>query len=87
MKLYEEIKHRYDDIILNYRIKGRKCSLGEIDLLARKGEVLDLYEVKCSHRIVKARKQLYKARKNMKLNSSNSNLFFYCGSSDSIMSI
>jgi len=79
LELYEEIKHRYDEIKMHFLIRGKKRSLGEIDIYARKGDVVDLYEVKCSHRIVKARQQMKKIRKHIKAEKCNA--FFYCGSS------
>ncbi|MBN2567534.1 hypothetical protein JXB02_05630 [Candidatus Woesearchaeota archaeon] len=52
---------------------------GEIDLLGIKGDRVDVYEVKCSHRLVKARRQLRKIRKLLDL--ENITTYFYCGAS------
>ena len=56
----DRIKHKYYSISLHVKIESKKRSLGEIDIVAKKGNKIDLYEVKCSHRILKAKKQLNK---------------------------
>lgn len=81
-----KIKPEYDSIDLHVSIKTKKRSLGEIDVLAYRGEKVDLYEVKCSHRIVKARKQLHRLSKFIS-NSKLGNYYFYCGSSGLIVMI
>lgn len=82
LELKDKIKHKYDFISVNVKILGKKRSLGEIDIIARKGSKVDLYEVKCSHRIVKAKKQLERMKRLMNLNKSN--MYFYCGSSGAL---
>jgi len=59
--------------------------LGEVDILAKKGSRLDLYEVKCSYRILKAKKQLSRAKKN--LNLKNAGSYFYCGNSKTLVTV
>ncbi len=83
LELKDKIKHKYDFISVNVKVAGRKRSFGEIDLVAKKGNNIDLYEVKCSHRIVKAKKQLERMRKLLQLDKSRS--YFYCGSSGSLL--
>jgi hypothetical protein len=51
--------------------------------MARKGSKIDIYEVKCSHRIIKAKKQLQRIRRFIK----TTNAYFYCGSSGLLMQI
>jgi len=85
LELRDKIRHRYDSISVNVKVAGKKRSLGEIDLVARKGRKIDLYEVKCSHRIVKARKQLTRMKRLMNL--SQSGAYFYCGSSGMLVSV
>jgi len=85
LELKDKIKDRYDYISMNVKVASKKRSLGEIDLLARKGKKVDLYEVKCSHRIMKARKQLKRIKRILNLERANS--FFYCGSSGMIVSV
>jgi len=75
----DRIKHKYDSISLHVKIENKKRSLGEIDIVAKKGNKIDLYEVKCSHRILKAKKQLNKMKRLLNLEKSRS--YFYCGSS------
>ena len=85
LELKDKIKHKYDFISVNVKIAGKKRSLGEIDIIAKKGNKVDLYEVKCSHRIVKAKRQLNRIKRLMNLN--NSKAYFYCGSSESLVSV
>jgi len=63
----------------------RKRRIAEIDILAINGKYHDVYEVKCSYRIVKARKQLQKIRKILSRHSNVRNAFFYCGSSNKLI--
>ena len=85
LDLKEKISDRYDSISTNVKIKSKKRSLGEIDILAKKGNKIDLYEVKCSYRILKAKKQLNRIKRLLKLEESRS--YFYCGSSGILMGI
>lgn len=85
LELKDKIKHKYDFISTNVKFSSKKRSLGEIDIIAKKGKKIDIYEVKCSHRIVKARKQLKRIKR--LLNLENSNAYFYCGSSGSLVSV
>lgn len=79
LELSKKIKNNYDSLSLNVPVKHYKRSLGEIDIMAKKGGRTDLYEVKCSYRILKAKKQLNRVR-NI-LNLKNARSYFYCGSS------
>ncbi|MBI1935638.1 hypothetical protein HYS31_04310 [Candidatus Woesearchaeota archaeon] len=85
LELSSKIKNEYDSLSLNVPVKHHKRSLGEIDIVAKKGNRLDLYEVKCSFRIVKAKKQLERIRKYLKLENSRS--YFYCGNSKALLTI
>jgi|TARA_B100001971_G_C17990665_1_gene432141 hypothetical protein len=85
LELKNKIKHKYDFISTNVKILGKKRSLGEIDLVAKKGNKIDLYEVKCSHRILKAKKQLQRMKRLMNLDKSRG--YFYCGSSGALTSV
>ena len=85
LELRDKIKHKYDFVSVNVKVPGKKRSLGEIDLVARKGNKVDLYEVKCSHRIVKAKRQLKRMRRLMNLDKSKS--YFYCGSSEALIDV
>lgn len=82
-ELCNRIKPKYDFLIAPYNLRNKKRSFGEIDILAVKGINKDIYEVKCSFRIVKARKQLKRFNKFVKAN----NAFFYCGSADKLEKI
>jgi hypothetical protein len=78
MELKDRISHRYDSISTHVPFSISKKSKGEVDIFAVKGKSIDLYEVKCSHRITKAKKQLKRARKHI---GHSGNSYFYCGSS------
>lgn len=72
----------YDEIQTNIPLFSKKNRrVTEIDILARKDNFYDVYEVKCSYRISKARKQLLKIKKLM---PRVKNTYFYCGESKSI---
>ena len=85
LELSNKIKHKYDSVSVNVPIRHLKRSLGEIDVMAKKGDRLDLYEVKCSYRILKAKKQLNRIR-NI-LNLKNARSYFYCGSSGILVTV
>ena len=83
LELSNKIKQNYDSLSLNVPLKHYNRSLGEVDIIAKKGNRLDLYEVKCSFRIVKARKQLERIKRYLKLENSRS--YFYCGNSKALV--
>ncbi len=85
-KLYSKIKDQYDTIERHVEISSKKSLVAEIDLIATKGDQIDVYEVKCSYRIVKARKQLNKIHK-LYHYRSNFRKFFYCGGADTLVAI
>ncbi len=77
MELCNKIRDEYDSLSSHVVIQSEKCKLAEIDILAKKGDIVDCYEVKCSHRIVKARHQINRLRKYIKFEKG----YFYCGTS------
>ncbi len=83
LELSNKIKHNYDSVSLNVPVKHYKRSLGEIDIVAKKGDKFDLYEVKCSFRILKAKKQLDRMKRHLKLEDAGS--YFYCGNSKALV--
>jgi hypothetical protein len=89
--LRNKILDDYDSVLTNVPIylkkKRKKRLVGEIDLLAKKGSVYDIYEVKCSHRITKARMQMKKLRKNLVSTHKIDRAYFYCGSSEKLFEI
>ena len=85
LELSDKIKNYYDSVSLNVPIKHQKRSFGEIDIVAKKGDRLDLYEVKCSFRILKAKKQLDRMKRYLKLEGAGS--YFYCGNSKALVTI
>ncbi len=70
---------------MNVKLKRNKRLIGDIDIYARKGDKIDIYEVKCSYRLAKAKKQLEKAKKFLGLNDVTR--YFYCGESDLLLKI
>ena len=85
MELSNRIKDNYDSISVNVPVKRLKRSLGEVDILAKKGNRFDLYEVKCSFRILKAKKQLNRIKRY--LNLENTRSYFYCGNSKALVTV
>lgn len=86
-ELCTKIKGRYDSVSKHVTVRAKKRMLAEVDVLAKKGNDVDLYEVKCSPRITKARRQLRKLGKYLGGAMKISNYYFYCGSSRSITTI
>jgi len=81
--LCERLKPRYDILLRNVPLYSkRKRLIGEIDVLAIKEDFCDIYEVKCSYRISKARRQLRKLKKVLSFQSTVRKLFFFCGESN-----
>ncbi len=78
MELEHKISHKYDSVSTHIPFSISKKSKGEVDIFAKKGDKVDIFEVKCSHRITKAKKQLKRARKHI---GGKGNSYFYCGSS------
>ncbi|PLW79300.1 hypothetical protein C0585_08475 [Candidatus Woesearchaeota archaeon] len=80
------IEDEYDFVLRNIPIYSKRNRLvGEIDLMGIKDDKIDVYEVKCSHRIVKAQKQLKKIKKYYK--DKVRNTFFFCGESGALLSV
>ncbi len=87
--LCERIGSDYDSLSVNVCLFSKKKQkrsrvLAEIDVLAQKEGRCDVYEVKCSPRIVKARKQL---RRIKRLMPNIDNAYFFCGESGLIQKI
>ncbi|MEK6942681.1 MAG: hypothetical protein AABX00_01310 [Nanoarchaeota archaeon] len=85
LELSSKIRDNYDSISLNVPVKHHKRSLGEIDIIAQKGDRYDIYEVKCSYRILKATKQLNRIKKY--LHFKNVRSYFYCGNSKLLVTV
>jgi Holliday junction resolvase-like predicted endonuclease len=84
--LWSKIRSQYESVhrhVVLYGFKRHKRRiLGEIDLIGIRKDGIDLYEVKCSYRVVKAVKQLRKAKR--LLNNQNAKTYFYHGESGQI---
>lgn len=82
------IEPKYDLLLTNVPLySNRNRKIAEIDVLAIKGKDKDIYEVKCSHRVVKARHQLRKIRKILSGSSRVRDTFFYCGEAGKLLKI
>ena len=77
--LSKRVGNDYDIVLKGVPIYSKRNRLvGEIDLLGVKGDYCDIYEVKCSHRITKAKLQLRKLRK-LVSGRRVRRTYFFCG--------
>jgi predicted RecB family endonuclease len=84
-ELVKRIRPEYDDISTHLKLNKKKRTIAEIDIMARKGKEIHFFEVKCSYRIVKARKQLTRLRRLFQ--NDPVSLYFYCGIGDMLIEI
>jgi len=61
--------------------------IAEIDLIGVRKNYIDIYEVKCSHRISKAKHQLKKIKKVISVKTKVRNVFFFCGGSGQLIPV
>jgi len=79
----ERIRPLYENVQTNVTLyskrRNKQRKIAEIDILAKKNDdSFDVFEVKCSYRIVKARKQLKRIKRLMpKVDKT----FLFCGES------
>ena len=66
--------------------RQRKLQVAEIDIVAIKGQTVDLYEVKCSPRIAKAKRQIKKWRKYWQSHDIG-NTYVYCGDAKKLINL
>ena len=82
------IRQRYDELSTNVLLFSKntrkKMRLGEIDILARKGDKYDVYEIKCSYKKYKATRQLAKIKR---IVPNVRSTFFFCGESGTLEEI
>ena len=79
---------QYDFLLCNVPLySSRHRRIAEIDILAVAGQYCDIYEVKCSYRLAKAKKQLGKIKKILSRDSFVRDSFFYCGESRKLIKI
>ena len=82
-ELCDLIAPEYDQIFRNVEFfSQRKRKIAEADIIAVKDDGLYVYEVKCSYRIIKAKRQLHKISR---LLPNIKKLLFYCGASKAIV--
>lgn len=84
-ELVQRIKPDYDDISTHLELKRKRRVIAEVDVVARKGDTYHLFEVKCSYRITKARKQLHRAQH--LFGNEKTVCFFYCGMGKSLVEL
>ncbi|MFH1132999.1 MAG: hypothetical protein V1735_00765 [Nanoarchaeota archaeon] len=85
MELCHRIGPQYDLVRTHVPLSRDKRRIAEIDVYACKGDHTDIFEVKCSHRIHKAEKQLRRVKNILHLR--NASCFFYCGSSGALVPV
>lgn len=86
--LCEQIRDQYEIILRHVPLYShRRRLIGEVDVLAFRDNYCDIYEVKCSYRISKARRQLEKFTKILSKGSNVRNGFFFCGASGTLLSV
>ncbi len=78
LNLCDKLKSDHDILGTNIILRNEKRALAEIDIIASKDNIIDIYEVKCSYRPHKAKKQLKRIKKLLELEKCR--MFFYCGS-------
>ncbi|HLC66894.1 MAG TPA: hypothetical protein VJK52_04600, partial [Candidatus Nanoarchaeia archaeon] len=87
-QLSQRLRGNYDVLYTHYPIFGRKCQLAEIDVVGIKDGVIDVYEIKCSPRITKARRQLQRIKRLLSnVHHVPINTFFYCGMSNAVLAV
>ena len=80
------ISGRYETIERHiFLYSKRKRLVAEIDVIACNGPNCDIYEVKCSLRFAKAKRQLFRIKK--LLSHKVRNTYFFCGESKTIYTI
>ena len=82
--LHRFIRSQYDSTHTHLLIFSKKKRVkAEVDLIGIRGDKVDIFEVKCSYRISKARRQLKKIKKEFSLSQKYNRIrtFFYCGAS------
>lgn len=88
-ELYERLKGRYQNVYRGlplHSVRGRL--VGEIDLVAVNPGMVDIFEVKCSFRPTKARKQLEKIRRLVGGEFNGEvNTWFYCGEASQLVKV
>lgn len=86
--LFNRLSPRYDFLLRNVLLySARHRRVAEIDLLGVAGKFCDIYEVKCSYRLTKAKKQLWRIKKILARDSVVRDSFFYCGGSRTLIRI
>jgi hypothetical protein len=88
-RLYEQLKDNYERVYRGLPLYSRRGRLvAEIDLLAVNPGMVDIFEVKCSFRPTKARKQLEKIRRLVSgYEDAAVQTWFYCGEAATLVKV
>lgn len=85
-QLYAKLKDHYDVIYRSLPLFSERDRLiGEIDMVGVSPNGVDVFEVKCSFRPVKARKQLLKIKKIFGNVDKDVSVFFYHGAGEQLV--
>lgn len=84
-ELVTQIRPNYEDISTHQIFKKKRRMITELDIVAKRGNEVHIFEVKCSYRITKARKQLNRARNLFR--GQKTACFFYCGMGKSLVEV
>lgn len=85
--LSKRVENNYDFVLKEVPIYSKRRRLvGEIDMIGVKNDYCDLFEVKCSHRITKAKMQLRKYKKVIR-GKRVRKTYFFCGDSGQLLII
>lgn len=77
--MYDRIKDDYDAVERNVVLSTRKRRRAEIDIIAYRDDEVHIFEVKCSYRFAKAKRQILRI---LRLLKKPAVAYFYCGSAD-----
>lgn len=88
-ELYQQLKDHYHTIYRGLPLHSQRGRLvGEIDMVAVGNHGVDIFEVKCSYRPVKAKKQLEKIKRIFGGRQDQPiNAWFYCGEAAKLVKI
>ena len=81
-QLCSRLRPSYEALLTNVPIYSKRHRrVAEIDIIGMRRGYCDIYEVKCSHRVTKARQQLRKIKKLLTPQRRIRHAYFFCGES------
>jgi len=79
---------QYEFMAKNVEYKDpRSQSCGEMDIIAKNGNCIDIYEIKCNNNYEKAVKQLYRAKDCLEAGTLEVRLFYYEGRTNTLLRV